>query len=104
MAIYLLGISLDRAEITPTYLGFIERNLKNPTVKVIEQICNALNVSLADFFDSSARPIDSMDSLSSQILAQLNHRSAKEKELILLLIKNILKFRDLPDSYQENVP
>ena len=29
-----------RAEITTTYLGLSERNLKNPTVKVIEQICN----------------------------------------------------------------
>ena len=38
------------AEITTTYLGLIERNLKNPTIKIIEQICNALNISLADFF------------------------------------------------------
>lgn len=29
-----------RAEITPTYLGLVERNLKNPTIKIIEQICN----------------------------------------------------------------
>ena len=39
-----------RAEITTTYLGLLERNLKNPTVKVIEQICNQLNISLNDFF------------------------------------------------------
>ena len=38
-----------RSNITPTYLGLIERNLKNPTLKVIEQLCNALNISLADF-------------------------------------------------------
>ena len=27
-----------RAEITTTYLGLLERNLKNPTLKVIEHI------------------------------------------------------------------
>lgn len=35
--------------ITTTYLGLLERNLKNPTIKVIEQICNALQISLQDF-------------------------------------------------------
>lgn len=39
-----------RSNITPTYLGLIERNVKNPTVKVVEQLCNAMNISLADFF------------------------------------------------------
>lgn len=39
-----------RANITTTYMGLLERNLKNPTVKVIEQICNQLNISLSEFF------------------------------------------------------
>lgn len=85
-----------RAEITTTYLGLIERNFKNPTIKIIEQICNALNISLADFFNSSVKPSATADSISTQILAQLNHRSQKEKELILQILKNIIKFRDLP--------
>lgn len=38
-----------RSEITTTYLGLIERNMKNPTVKIIEQICRSLNIGLADF-------------------------------------------------------
>lgn len=86
-----------RAEITTTYLGLIERNLKNPTIKIIEQICNALNIGLVDFFASSIKPSETMDPVSTQIFAQLNPRSEKEKEIILQLIKNVLKLRDLGD-------
>lgn len=86
------------AGITTTYLGLIERNLKNPTIKIIEQICNALNISLADFFNPSTRSYIQDDAASTQILAQLSHRSPREKELILQIIKNIFKLRDLSDK------
>lgn len=87
-----------RAEITTTYLGLIERNLKNPTIKIIEQICNALEISLAVFFNSSAEPYDSFDTLSAQILSQFSNRTEEEKQLILQIIKSTLKLRDLPDK------
>lgn len=38
------------AEITTAYLGQIERNEKNPTVSVVEKICRALEIGLAEFF------------------------------------------------------
>lgn len=38
------------AEITTAYLGQIERNEKNPTVAVVEKICGALGIGLAEFF------------------------------------------------------
>ena len=41
-----------RAEITTTYLGLIERNLKNPTIKIIEQLCNSLNMRALKKSDS----------------------------------------------------
>lgn len=83
-----------RAEITTTYLGQIERNLKNPTFKVIEQICNALHISLSAFFDMPSPSADTPDSLSVQILAQLRALSDKEKKVILQIIKNTIKLRD----------
>ncbi len=39
-----------RANITTTYLGLLERNQKNPTVKVIEQLCSQFNINLGEFF------------------------------------------------------
>lgn len=86
-----------RADITPTYLGLIERNIKNPTIKVIEQLCNALNISLAAFFDTNNSVLNSFDPISLQILIQLNDRTPAEKQLILQLIKIVLKFRHIPD-------
>ena len=83
-----------RAEITPTYLGLIERNLKNPTVKVIEQLCNALHISLVDFFQTSQKPTFYPDSLSAKIMSQFDERSAEEKQHLLQILKDVLKFYD----------
>ncbi|MDE6619759.1 MAG: helix-turn-helix domain-containing protein [Lachnospiraceae bacterium] len=83
-----------RANIT-TYLGLLERNLKNPTVKVVEQICSQLNISLGDFFSSSHVPESSADAVSLQIIAQISDRSEEEKLLILQTIKDILRLCDI---------
>lgn len=83
------------AEITPTYLGLLERNLKNPTYKVIEKICIALEISLSDFFSNTSLVTDEMDSLSLQILSQISNCTDEEKKVILQLIKGVIKFRDL---------
>jgi transcriptional regulator with XRE-family HTH domain len=87
-----------RAEITPTYLGLVERNLKNPTIKIIEQICNSLNIGLADFFNTSMKPTETIDSVTTQILAQLSDMSLKEKELILQIVKNIIRLQMISDK------
>lgn len=96
------GISQEqlalRAEITTAYLGLLERNLKNPTVKVLGKICDSLDISLAEFFDDSKSQGDNDDVLSLQILSQINNCSVEEKKAILQLIKSALKLRNLPKS------
>ena len=82
-----------QAEITPTYLGQIERNLKNPTVHIVEKICSSMNVSLADFF-SPATEIKEIDLLSKQILSQITNRTDDEKKIILNIIKQIFQLYD----------
>lgn len=94
------GISQEqlalRSEITTAYLGLLERNLKNPTVKVIGKICDSLDISLADFFDSGKSGTDTYDVLSLRILSQINNCNNAEKQMILQLIKHVIKFRNLP--------
>ena len=93
-----------RANITTTYLGLLERNLKNPTIKVIEQICNQLNISLSDFFASSTTEIVPEDTLSLQIVTQISDRTDEEKQLILQIIKDVLRLCDLSkDQGLENL-
>lgn len=40
----------NRAGISQSYLREIEMGKKNPTVEILSYICDALNVSLSDFF------------------------------------------------------
>lgn len=77
-----------RAEITPTYYGQIERNLKNPTIHVIEKICTAMNVGLAEFFKPSIINRE-YDLLTEQILLQLQTCSETEKSTIYNIILQI---------------
>ena len=84
-----------RSNITTTYLGLIERNLKNPTLKVVEQLCDALNVSLADFFSETHSNFSELDTYSLQILSQISDCNEEEKKIILRMIKDILHFQRL---------
>lgn len=97
-----------RANITTTYLGLLERNLKNPTVKVVEQICNQLNISLSDFFSSSPAPERPEDAIALQIITQISDRSEEEKLLILQMIKDVSRLCDLSkkqalETMQKNI-
>ena len=84
-----------RAEITTTYLGLLERNQKNPTVKVIEQLCNQFNISLGEFFSPSQTPEKPVDAVSMQILVQISDRNEAEKLMILQTIKDMMRLCDL---------
>ena len=87
-----LGLSQEqvalRAGITTTYYGQIERNLKKPTIPVVEKICGALNISLEEFFkeDTVSR---TYDLLTEQILLQLQTCSEEEKTAIYNIILQI---------------
>lgn len=82
-----------RSNITPTYLGLIERNIKNPTVKVVEQLCYAMNISLAEFFQTTQS--EDNDDYSLQFLSQINNCNDEEKKIILRLIKDILRLKNM---------
>lgn len=82
-----------RAEITTTYLGQIERNLKHPTVLVIEKICNSLHISLSDFFNETAST-HHYDPLTEKILCQLSTCTEKEKNVYYNILKQIISLNN----------
>lgn len=91
------------AGITPVYLGQVERGQKNATVNTIELICNALNVSLSDFFataDNCSALED--DDVGKQILHQLTGLNNTEKTVVLQLIKQALQLRRLGTLIEQN--
>jgi transcriptional regulator with XRE-family HTH domain len=84
------------ADITPAYLGQVERGTKNVTVSTLAKICQALNISLAEFF--SVAHIDTRkdtDEIATQILHQLNGKSKAEKQAVLRLIKLVFTIQEL---------
>lgn len=84
-----------RAEITTAYLGQIERGEKNPTVVTVEKICNALGISLSDFFSNQSFAITEEDAVLKQIVYELKDRSSAEKQEIWQIIKHALKLKEI---------
>lgn len=77
-----------RTGITTTYYGQIERNLKNPTIHVIEDICSAFNMSLEDFFHEETLASDH-DIITQNIVLQLQACTEAEKKTIYTIIQQI---------------
>ena len=83
------------ADITPAYLGQVERGKKNITVHTLDKICNALNISLSEFFGTVKEQDKSIDEISNQILHQLIGKSDSEKQAILRLIKLVFSIKGI---------
>lgn len=86
-----------KAEITPAYLGQIERGEKNPTVKIVERLADVLGVPLAELFtDRNAEPVllsaeRDLDFYEQQIIFEIQPLNEKEKAELLRLVKSAVK-------------
>ena len=83
----------NAAEITPAYLGQVERGQKNPTVLIVERVCAALNISLAAFFSEAIPRLPADDEAERQILGQLGMLTPEEKNIVLQAVKNMMQLR-----------
>jgi len=85
------------ADITPAYLGQVERGTKNITVHTLEKVCHALNISLAEFFDTAKHNAHdgNMDEVSNQILHQLHGKTKSEKQAVLKLVKLVFQIKEM---------
>ena len=81
------------ADITPAYLGLLERGKRNATVLTIERICMALDITLAEFFAPTKATTTTEDEIGKQILYQLSGLSDEDKQLFLQLIKDAVRIR-----------
>ena len=83
------------ADITPAYLGQVERGSKNITVLTLEKVCHALNISLADFFSIAQAHDKGIDEISNQILHQLHNKSESEKQAVLKMVKLVFSIKEM---------
>ncbi len=104
------GLSQERlalnADITPAYLGLLERGKKNPTVLTIERLCQAMGISLSDFFSIYSDYRDIEDDIGKQILCHLNGLTDEERLCFLDLTKTMLQIRKLgmDSAAKDNLP
>lgn len=81
------------AGITPAYLGLLERGKRNATVVIIEKLCDALHVSLADFFSVADKCTPVQNEVGIQIMHQISDLSPDEQEAVLQIVKSVLLFK-----------
>lgn len=83
------GITVNKlanlAGISQSYLRDIELGHKKPTVEVLEFICDALGISLKEFFDD-----DIMNNLqSNELFQQIYRLTPKQRQLLTNFLKSL---------------
>lgn len=73
------------AGISQSYLRDVELGRKNPTVEVLSYICDALNISLCDFFDDEST--DRM--FNDPLLSELYKLNKEQKKALIAFIKTL---------------
>ncbi len=67
------------AGISQSYLRDVELGKKNPTVEVLSYVCEALDISLRDFFDDSLE----LHLWQDPLLARIYQMSPKQRAALL---------------------
>jgi len=75
------------AGISQSYLRDIELGNKNPTVEIVSYICDALGISLSEFFDDETQTILQGDPLITKIY-ELN---AEQRAALLAFLNTLSK-------------
>lgn len=83
-----------RAEITTSYYGQLERGTANPTIGMLNKICDVIGVSITDIFTESDTNLLGVDALSMQILHFLSDKTDEEKTTALSLLKTAFKLQN----------
>lgn len=79
-----------QADMNPAFLGHLERGLKSPTVKTLEKIAAALDISMAELF-SEPQPIsDEKEALLTELRDLLQGLSPESLRKITVILQNIL--------------
>lgn len=79
-----------QADMNPAFLGHLERGLKSPTVKTLEKIASALDISMSELV-SEPQPIsDEKETLLTELQDLLQGLPAESLRKIIVILQNIL--------------
>lgn len=86
----------EKAGLSENFLGSIERGTRTPSIRVLENISNALKVKMKDLFEFPDEGIypSPYEETVTKLYGFIRERSAEDVELIWDVAKRILKGRD----------
>lgn len=80
----------DLAGLHPTFIGAVERGVKNPSLKSISKIAEALEIDLRDFFPP--RIAGKSDQAVADILDLTRERNEGELQLAKKVLEDVLSW------------
>jgi len=83
----------EAAGCNESYIGQIERGYKNPSLEIIVNIANALNVTV-DYLLAESVKVDQIDGLTDEIVALLKERDPDDVRFILTTTRLFLDLMD----------
>jgi len=94
------GLSLESlalsAEITPNFLGDVERGVKKPSIDTIENILAVLGITFSEFFDFESEIESNGEQPElTKIISGLRRLSSEELEIIGNIIKQVRHYGEL---------
>ena len=85
-----------KAELNAAFLGHLERGLKSPTIKTLEKIVNALDITLGELFydeETEDETKQRQEQATQKIIYSVRHLPVEDIEQIANIIDNIVKFK-----------
>lgn len=76
----------NTAGVSQSYLRDVELENKNPTIAFLTLICQALDISLKDFFNEES----DTDFLNDPIIQAIYQLTPEQKDALCLFLKNML--------------
>ena len=76
-----------------SYIGQIERGVKNPSLEVIVNIANALNVTVDYLLADNVR-VDQLDDMLDEIVSLLKDRDPEDARFIITITRLFLDLLD----------
>ena len=97
------GLSLESlalsAEITPNFLGDVERGVKKPSVDTLESILTVLGLTFSEFFNFESEIKSNNEQLElKKIISSLRRLSDEELKTINSIIKQVKHYGNIHKS------
>lgn len=103
----LAGLSQEKlawqAGIAPAFLGQLERGMKSPTVKTLDKLTRALDISIAELFAGPADVSDEKEIILKQIQFQMRDMPLESLQNLSVIIQNVqeIRKRDMAEAEAE---